>query len=157
MPENKVSGLSIRDARLADVEAVLQLWRQAGATPSVTDTADDLRRALAAGPANVLVADVDGRLVGSIIGAFDGWRGNIYRLAVDPGYRRRGIARALVAEVEQRLARHGAKRITALVEKAIPWATGFWPAVGYGLDNRIVRHVRSLSIEATTSGSGGEK
>jgi len=66
------------------------------------------------------------------------------RLAVHPNYRRRGIARALVAEVERSLLRQGAKRITALVEKDHPWATGFWQAVGYGLDSRIVRHVRNL-------------
>jgi hypothetical protein len=30
------------------------------------------------------------------------------------------------------------------VEKHHPWATSFWQAVGYALDTRIVRHVRSL-------------
>ena len=120
------------------------LWRQADATPGVTDNADDLRRAISDSRASVLVAEAEGQIVGSIIGTFDGWRGNIYRLAVHPDYRRRGIARALVAEVEKRLARHGAKRITALVEKDHPWATGFWQAVGYSLDERIVRHVRNL-------------
>jgi ribosomal protein S18 acetylase RimI-like enzyme len=84
------------------------------------------------------------RVVGSIIGTFDGWRGNIYRLAVHPDFRRRGIARALVAEVEKRLRQQGAKRITALVEKNHAWATGFWQAVGYGIDQRIARHVRTL-------------
>jgi len=82
--------------------------------------------------------------VGSIIGAFDGWRGNIYRMAVHPNHRRLGIARTLVGDVEKRLARQGAKRITALVEKDHPWATSFWQALEYGLDSRIVRHVRNL-------------
>jgi len=49
-----------------------------------------------------------------------------------------------VAEVEKRLARQGAKRITALVETDHPWATGFWQAAGYGVDQRIARHVRNL-------------
>jgi ribosomal protein S18 acetylase RimI-like enzyme len=139
-----MSGLSIRTCRPAEVEAVLELWRQADATPSLTDTADDLRRAVAGGPADVLVADVGGSVVGSVIGTFDGWRGNIYRLAVHPGYRRRGVARALVAEAERRLAQKGAKRITALVEKDHSWATAFWEAAGYRADGRIVRHVRNL-------------
>jgi ribosomal protein S18 acetylase RimI-like enzyme len=144
MSDLGLASFSIRECRPEEVEFVLALWRQAEATPSVTDNADDLRRAVSDSEASVLVAEVDGQLVGSIIGTFDGWRGNIYRLAVHPSYRRRGIARALVAEVEKRLAQQGTKRITALVEKNHPWATGFWQTVGYGLDSRIVRHVRSL-------------
>jgi ribosomal protein S18 acetylase RimI-like enzyme len=134
----------IRDCRLEDVEVVLELWRQADATPSVTDHADYLGRAVAEHKANVLVAEADGKIIGSIIGSFDGWRGNIYRLAVHPAYRRRGIAGALVAEVEKRLRQQGAKRITALVEKDNPSGISFWQAAGYELDSRIVRHVRSL-------------
>jgi ribosomal protein S18 acetylase RimI-like enzyme len=135
----------IRECRSEEVEAVLELWRQAQATPSITDTADDLQRALAHPAATTLVTEVTGQLVGSIIGTFDGWRGNIYRLAVHPAYRRRGMARALLAEIENRLLRQGAKRITALVEKLHPRAIGFWEAVGYNLDSRIVRYVRTLA------------
>ena len=139
------SGLSVRHCRAEDVEAVLELWREAGATPGVTDTAEDLRRAVTGGRALVLVAEVRGRVIGSVIGTFDGWRGNIYRLAVHPASRRRGIARALVADAERRLIHQGARRITALVEKDHDWAVGFWEAVGYRADDRIVRHVRNLT------------
>jgi ribosomal protein S18 acetylase RimI-like enzyme len=144
MNDRGVGRLSIRECRLQDVEAVLELWRQAEATPGVTDTADDLRRVIRDAPGVVLVAEVESQLVGSIIGTFDGWRGNIYRLAVHPEHRRQGIARALVAEVEKRLAQQGARRITALVEKDRPWAMTFWEAVGYWVDERIVRRVRNL-------------
>src|SRR5262245_10263662 len=141
MAETAAGSLSIRACRLEDIQSVLELWRQADATPGVTDTADDLRRAIADSPTHVLVAEVGGRIVGSIIGTFDGWRGNIYRGAGHPDCRRKGIARALVAEVETRLTHQGAKRITALVEKDHTWAMNFWEAVGYRVDERVVRRV----------------
>jgi ribosomal protein S18 acetylase RimI-like enzyme len=123
--EKAADRLSIRACRLEDIPVVLELWRQADPTPGVTDTAEDLRRVIRDGPAVLLVAEVEGRLVGSIIGTFDGWRGNIYRLAVHPDCRRQGVARALV-------------------EKDYPWAMSFWEAVGYRVDQRVVRRVRNL-------------
>ena len=141
--KEEVRSTTIRACRVDDVQAVLALWRHADATPGVTDTADDLRRAVTLSSARILVAEAEGRLVGSIIGTFDGWRGNIYRLAVHPDHRRQGVARALVAEVEKRLTRQGARRITALVEKDHPWAMNFWEAVGYRVDERVVRRVRN--------------
>jgi hypothetical protein len=56
MTEKGAGSLSIRACRLEDIEVVLELWRQADATPGVTDTADDLRRAVGDRPAHVLVA-----------------------------------------------------------------------------------------------------
>ena len=135
---------SIRDCSKDEAESILDLWRRAEATVSATDTIDDIRRVATADMAILLVAEQDGQIVGSVIGGFDGWRGNIYRLAVHPEYRRQGIARGLVAEVESRLAGAGAKRITALVEQEHPWATGFWQAVGYSLEPGMARYVRNL-------------
>ncbi len=134
----------IRDCRVDEAEAVLALWRRAEATVSPTDTVADLHRVMTASPAVVLVADAEGEVIGSVIGSFDGWRGNIYRLAVHPDFRRHGIARALVREVEQRLVRQGARRITAWVEQEHPWAVGFWQAIGYKVDARMVRFVNDL-------------
>src|SRR5579872_5838183 len=111
-----------------DCADVIQLWKDADATPSVTDSVEDLRRTIASGNAIVLVAIDDAEhIVGSVIGGWDGWRGNIYRLAVAPLARRQKIAAALVREVSARLAREkGARRISALVEKAHEHAVGFW-------------------------------
>ena len=137
----------IRPARSEEVEQVLGLWREAGTTPSVTDTREEVLKLLAEPAAVLLVAEANGRLVGTVIGGWDGWRGNIYRLAVAPGYRRRGLARLLVAEADRSLHRMGAKRITALVEGDHPWATDFWDSLassGYRYDEGMRRYVKTL-------------
>ncbi len=134
----------VREVCRKDCSAVLDLWRHAEAIPSCTDSLEELERLVAEDRGLFLVAEADGRLVGSIIGGWDGWRGNMYRMAVAPEYRRRGIARSLVAEVERRLRTQGARRITALIVGAEQEARAFWEAVGYGHDVRILRHVKTL-------------
>jgi ribosomal protein S18 acetylase RimI-like enzyme len=134
----------IRDCRHEDCPAVLDLWRQAEAIPSRTDTIEELQRLVDENTGLFLVAEEGGRLIGTIIGGWDGWRGNIYRLAVLPEFRRRGVAGSLVAEVERRLRVKGASRVTALVVRSEDHAMAFWQAAGYEHDQRMVRFVKTL-------------
>jgi ribosomal protein S18 acetylase RimI-like enzyme len=133
----------IRPCRPDEGPALLDLWRAADASPSPTDTPEQLDQVIQDPAASVLVAVDHDLLVGSIIGGWDGWRGNIYRLAVLPSYRRRGIARALAAAAEERLAARGARRVSALVEHDHPWAVGFWDSL-YEPDPRMIRYVRKV-------------
>jgi len=118
-----------------------------------TDHVDQLRR-VASNPAAVLLLGVDDdEIVGSLLGAFDGWRGNMYRLVVHPNRRREGIARQLVRRVERVFSEWGVRRITVLIEVDRPWAMEFWAAVGYPRDDQIVRHVGTLDEGEPQSGS----
>jgi ribosomal protein S18 acetylase RimI-like enzyme len=135
---------TIRRAEVGDVQAVLALWRLAGASPSPTDDADAVALVIGSSGASVLLAIEDGALIGSIFAGFDGWRGNMYRLAVHPAARRRGVARRLVDAAEAELRTMGARRISALVERDHADAVAFWEAAGYALDGRIARYVRLI-------------
>ncbi len=62
-----------------------------------------------------LVAERNGKIVGSVVGGWDGWRGHIYRLVVDPAERRGGLGRRLVEEAERALVALGARRLSITV------------------------------------------
>jgi len=124
---------------------VLELWAKARSGHAATaDRAADVERLIGDSPAALLVAEGDGPIVGALIAAWDGWRGNLYRLAVHEGRRREGIALLLVRAGEDYLRDCGARRVTALVAFEDEAAGGFWEAAGYPQDPVIGRRVRNL-------------
>jgi ribosomal protein S18 acetylase RimI-like enzyme len=140
-----VAEVVVRPCRSGEIGAVLALWDVCRSAHAETaDTPERVAALLAAAPDALLIAELDGALVGAVIGAWDGWRGNFYRLAVRPEHRRRGIARRLVEAAEERLRARGAPRITALVAFDDGVAEGFWEAAGYARDPVMGRMVRTL-------------
>lgn len=116
-----------------DYAAALALWQSAGPGIGVgrSDTRAELARKVAHDPDLCLVAEADDRLVGTVLGGFDGRRGLIYHLAVAPEARRRGLGRALMAEVERRLAAKGCRRSYLLVRHGNADALQFYTAQGW--------------------------
>jgi ribosomal protein S18 acetylase RimI-like enzyme len=132
----------IRACRLDEVAAVLQLWRDADTVATTGDDIATLSELVARADHPLLVAvDDDGRVVGSLIAGWDGWRGHMYRMAVHPVHRRTGVALSLVREGERRLRDRGARRIGAVVIADDPRATAFWIAAGYRRQDDMRRHV----------------
>ena len=145
MPDPARRDFVIRTAAVADIPSVLALWREAAAEPTVTDDGEGLLALIERDDHALLVALQDGELAGTIIAGWDGWRGNLYRLAVRPTNRRRGVALALVRAAEDHLALLGARRVNAGVLRRYPPALEFWRAAGYVFDDRIARHRQDLA------------
>jgi ribosomal protein S18 acetylase RimI-like enzyme len=127
------------------VPAVLELWAQARSEHATTpDRSDDVECLIADSPAVLLIAESAGSVVGSLIAAWDGWRGNMYRLVVRESHRRRGIGVALTRAGEEYLRGCDVHRVTALVAFDDELAGAFWESAGYPQDREIGRRVRSL-------------
>ena len=139
-----MSSFAVRPATPHDASAILELWRLADAEPTRTDDEASICSLIAHDPDALLVAEDEGELVGSVIAAFDGWRGTFFRLTVLPARRRYGIGRALVAVGERSLRERGAARITLFAVKAADGADEFWLASDYAHDNRTQRYVKNL-------------
>ena len=144
MEQPAVSAYTIREARPEDFDPIISLWGQIDRHTALPDRREYLETFHAFSPDLLLVAESGGRLVGTIIGGWDGWRANIARLSTHPGLRRKGVAMALVREIERRLRAKGARRIYALVDKRSPPAIPFWEAAGYAVNENILQYSRNF-------------
>jgi ribosomal protein S18 acetylase RimI-like enzyme len=133
---------TIRPGRLSDVGSVLLLWAEAEAEPTRTDDTESLRLLIDSDPSALIVAVDDGSIVGSVIAAWDGWRGSVYRLVVAPSHRRLGLGGRLLQAAEDRLFGAGAVRLQAIVVEMSPKATGFWRASGWEEQDHRLRFVK---------------
>ena len=130
--------VAVRRFAPADADAVLDLWRRVGLGLSRTDTPEALAGKLDRDPDLFLVATENGgAIVGAVMGAFDGRRGWIYHLAVDPADQRRGIGRLLLSKLEARLRAKGCAKVNLLIQPANRDVAGFYERLGYRADELI--------------------
>ena len=123
--------MTVAPAPSADAAAVVALWAACGLTRPWNDPDTDFARALAGATSTVLVARRDGAVTGSVMVGYDGHRGWVYYLAVDPVARREGLGRALMAAAEAWLHAHGAPKIQLMVRDANTSAGAFYEALGF--------------------------
>src|SRR5512134_963166 len=98
------NAVKVRAYSTADRPAVTALWREVFADdPPWNEPEGMIDRKLTVQPELFLVAELEGRVVGTVLGGFDGVRGWIHHLAVAPPHRRKGIAKLLMRAVEDGL------------------------------------------------------
>ena len=123
--------IQIRKFRLSDYEEVVNLWQKTGLVFRPGDDLEGISLKLKRDRDLFLIAEKDHKIVGVVIGAWDGRRGWINHLAVSLNFRRLGVARSLLDEVEKRLANKGALKVNAQVYRRNKVSLAFFGALGY--------------------------
>jgi len=125
--------MEIRKLTINNYEDIIRLWSRATLPykPKGRDSKDAIQAQIEANPEFFLGAFERNRLIGSVILSCDMRKGWINRLAVDPDYRRRGVAKALIAESEKTLRKYGIKIFCALIEDYNNVSKEFFKKCGY--------------------------
>jgi ribosomal protein S18 acetylase RimI-like enzyme len=125
--------MQIRKLTLDDYDELVGLWTRADLPfkPRGRDSRRALEAQMGANPDFFLGAFEKGHLVGTVILSSDMRKGWINRLAVDPGYRRRGVAKALMEESEKTLRKHGLRIFCSLVEGSRMASKALFKKCGY--------------------------
>ncbi|WP_432832610.1 GNAT family N-acetyltransferase [Dactylosporangium sp. CA-092794] len=137
--------MQLRPATVDDIPAVLAFWKtSAEDTNRAGDDAAAVAALMARDPEALVLATDGEEIVGSLIAGFDGWRCHLYRFAVRPDRRRRGIGAALLAAAEERFRAFGAGRADAMVLGDNVLAHRAWAASGYAAQPEWRRWVKRL-------------
>jgi ribosomal protein S18 acetylase RimI-like enzyme len=117
-----------------DYAAARDLWvrSEPGIHLGPSDEPGEIRKKLARDPELFLVAEADGGLIGTVIGGFDGRRGIVYHLAVEPAYRQHGVGTALMDELERRLQALGCIRAYLLIVDGNEEVCHYYETRGWG-------------------------
>ncbi len=129
--------LVVRAFEPADTERVVALWERCGLTRPWNDPRKDIARKLAVQPELFLVAAQDGDVIATVMAGYDGHRGWINYLAVDPGRRRAGLGRRLMNEAEARLRDLGCPKINLQVRGDKGDAITFYERLGFAIDDTV--------------------
>jgi GNAT superfamily N-acetyltransferase len=125
----------VRTATPGDYPTIVELWR-ATRLHLPSDLEEELER-LQGDPDLFLVAVADDRIVGAVLGTFDGRRGWVNRLAVVPHRQGQGYGKLLMAELERRLRARGCRKVNLLVTADNQRVVSFYRRLGYERDELI--------------------
>ncbi len=133
MKDEEHRNVTIREMRIEDYDALVKLWKDASLPfrPDGRDSREEIERQLGLPTSIYLMAEMEGAIVGVVLGTHDGRKGWINRLAVAPEHRGRGIARMLVEETEKRLFALGMGIVTVMIEDWNKTSAKVFKKLGY--------------------------
>ncbi|MFC1875103.1 GNAT family acetyltransferase [Chloroflexota bacterium] len=118
-------------------KAVIKLWRKCDLLRPWNDAKKDIKRKLKVNPELFLIGTIEGNIIATVIGGYEGHRGWINYLAVDPVYQGRGIGKQIMEVVEGKIKRMGCPKINIQTRTDNQDAVKFYESVGYKLDKVV--------------------
>lgn len=123
----------IRVMTIEDYEEVYALWKQIHGfgIRSIDDSREGVDRFLQRNPTTSIVAEEDGKIVGSILCGHDGRRGCLYHVCVEEGYRMHGIGKAMVVKAMQALKEEHINKVSLIAFTQNDVGNAFWKEIGW--------------------------
>jgi ribosomal protein S18 acetylase RimI-like enzyme len=140
--------VQIREIRFPDdYPQVQNLWASMdkGVRLGRSDTPEEIQKKLARDPDLFLLAEADGRIIGTVIGGYDGRRGLLYHLAVAASFRGRGVGTRLMEEIEARLRSKGCRRCYLMVLADNDEAMRYYEKHGWENMQHVLTYAKNLA------------
>ena len=123
----------VRIMTIEDYEGVYALWKKIKGfgIRSIDDSKEGVARFLKRNPTTSVVAEKDGRIVGSILCGHDGRRGCLYHVCIDEDYRRHGIGKRMVVFAMKALKEEKINKVSLIAFTENDIGNAFWNTIGW--------------------------
>src|SRR5450432_1237161 len=122
--------MQIRPFHSSDEPAVIELWRRCDLVRPQNDPQKDIARKMRVNPEMFLVGEIDGKIIATVMAGYDGHRGWINYLAVDPSLQKKGCGREIMAAAEKLLGEIGCAKINLQVRTNNSRVIEFYKRIG---------------------------
>ena len=134
---DKSPEFKIRSYQASDESAVIDLWQRCNLVVPQNDPQHDIEMKRKVQPDLFFVGTVSGCIVATVMAGYDGHRGWIYYLAVDPAYQRQHIGRRVMEKAESALKNRGCPKINLQVRTSNQAVIAFYEHLGFTNDDVI--------------------
>ncbi len=129
--------MNIRPYEQGDESGVIELWRKCNLVRPQNDPKKDIERKLKVNPELFLVGVEGNKVIAAAMGGYDGHRGWVYYLGVEPEYRHKGVGRKMMQALEEKLLAMGCPKLNLQVYNDNTGAVRFYEHIGYKNDGVV--------------------
>ena len=134
---DSIKQLIIRSFQISDEPDVIDLWHRCSLVAPQNDPKKDIEMKLQVQPELFLVGVISNRIISTVMSGYDGHRGWIYYLAVDPDFQKNGIGRCMFEKAEMKLRKLGCSKINLQVRNSNKSVIAFYKHIGF-LDDDVL-------------------
>lgn len=130
--------MKIEKFTIENYENIVQLWKKTDLTITSSDSREQVERMLKLNPEFFLISKIDEKVIGVVMGGFDGRRGYVHHLAIDPKYQKKGFGRLLIDELMKKFREKKIHKVHLFIEKRNKDVISFYQKLGWVMRNDLV-------------------
>jgi len=130
--------MKIEQFIIDDYDQIIDIWEKAGINVGSSDTKEEIEKMLNRNPSLFLVGKMNGKIIAVVLGGYDGRRGYVHHLAVDPEYQNKGYGKKLMDELMFRFKKKKAHKIHLFIERYNRSVIDFYKKLGWEIRDDLV-------------------
>ncbi len=130
--------MKIEEFSMDSYDDIIALWKKTGISVGSTDTKEEIEKMVRRNPDLFLIGKSDEKVISVVMGGFDGRRGYVHHLAVDPDCQKRGYGKTMIDELMSKFRKMGVHKVHLFIEKYNKGVVRFYHTLGWDIRDDLI-------------------